>query len=42
MCSLKEEVENYIGPIIEINKEDLSKNLSDSLYRRFKNKSLTL
>ena len=42
MCSLKEEVEKYIDPIIEIIKEDLNKNLSDSLYRRFENKSLTL
>ena len=42
MCSLKEEVEKYIGPIIEINKEDLNKDLPVALYLRFKNKSLTL
>ena len=26
ICTIKEDVENYVGPIIEINKEDLNKN----------------
>ena len=40
MCAFEQDIKNYVGPIIEINEEDLNKNLSESLYRRFKNKSL--
>ena len=40
MGAFEQDIENYVGPIIEINEEDLYKNLSESLYRRFKNKSL--
>ena len=39
-CHFKEETVKYVGPIIEINEADLSKNLTDCLYNKFRNKSM--
>lgn len=36
----QENFHNYVGPIIEINNEDLKNNLSECLYQRFRNKSM--
>ena len=39
-CFLKDLKEEFYGPIIQINLDDLNLNFSDCLYKRFENKTL--